>query len=126
MEVKLLDSWKRQILLSGECCNIPIYANAAKSTCKGCDKEVALRLNPRILGQVIDESAAISSGKLLFSDKAWRDLLGRNAEDLLKLGFEEMKYLSERLLFCRVTVMFGWSGGECKAGGRICVLGVSA
>lgn len=124
MEVKLLECWKRHMLLGGECCNMPVYANAITAKCRGCDKEVQLRLNPRLLGQVVDESAAIGSGKLLFSDQAWRDLLGRNAEDLLKMGYEEMKYLSDRLLFCRITVMFGWTGDESKAGGRICVLGI--
>lgn len=114
------------MLLSGECCNMPIYANVMTMKCKGCDKDVALRLSPRILGQVIDETAAIASGKLLFSDRAWRELLGRGPEDLLKLGAEQMKYLSDRLLFCRITVMFGWAGDETKAGGRICVLGVSS
>ena len=126
MEVKLLDCRKWHMLLSNECCNMPIYANATTATCKGCDKEVLLRLNPRILGQVIDETAAISSGKLLFSDTAWHDLLGRGPEDLLKLGSEELKHLSDRLLFCRITVMFGWTGAESKAGGRICVMGVRA
>lgn len=126
MEVKLLDCWKRHMLLSSDCCNIPIYANTTTATCKGCDKEVTLRLNPRILGQVIDETACISSGKLLFSDRAWRDLLGRGPEDLLKLRYEELKHLSDRLLFCRVILMFGWTGDETKAGGRICVMGVRA
>ena len=63
------------MLFSGECCNIAAYANAASTTCKGCDGNVALRLNPRILGQIIDETAAILSGKMLFSNKAWEDLL---------------------------------------------------
>lgn len=124
MELKLLDCWKRQMLLSGECCTMAIYANATTATCKGCDKEVLLRLNPRILSQVIDETTVISTGKLLFSDKAWQDLLGRGAGDLLELGSEEMKYLSDHLLFCRITLMFGWTGDESKAGGRICVMGV--
>jgi hypothetical protein len=126
MEVKLLDCFKRGMLLSGECCNIAAYANAVTTTCKGCDKEMPLRLNPRILGQVIDETAAVGSGKLLFSDRAWKDLLGRDVEGLLKLGQEGIKYLSDRLLFCRVSLMFGWTGDETKAGGRVCVLGVSS
>ena len=87
---------------------------------------MALRLNPRVLGQVIDETAAIGGGKLLFSDRAWKDLLGRDAGDLLKLGQEGIKYLADRLLFCRVSLMFGWTGDETKAGGRVCVLGVSS
>ena len=126
MELKLLDCFKRGMLLSGECCNMAAYANALTTTCKGCDKEITLRLSPRILGQVIDETASISSGKLLFSDRAWKDLLGRDAADLLKLGQEGMKYLSDRLLFCRISLMFGWTGDETKAGGRICVMGVSS
>ena len=125
MEVKLLECLRRQMLLSGDCCNMPAYANALTTKCKSCDGDVALRLNPRILGQVIDESANISSGKLLFRDEAWRELLGRGPEELLRMGQEQMKYLSDRLLFCRITMMFGWSGNE-KAGGRICVLGVSS
>lgn len=112
------------MLLSGECCSLPIYANALTATCKGCEKSVSLRLSPRILGQVIDETAALAGGKMLFSDQAWHDLLGRGAEYLLKMGYEEMKYLSDRLLFCRVTVLFGWTGDETVAGGRVCVLGV--
>lgn len=124
MEVKLLECWKRRMLCCGECCNMAAYANALTTTCRGCDKDVPLRLNPRILGQVIDETAAIGPGKLLFSDRAWKDLLGRGVEDMLKIRDEGIKYLSDRLLFCRVTLLFGWTGDEAKAGGRICVLGV--
>ncbi|KAF2173008.1 hypothetical protein M409DRAFT_62645 [Zasmidium cellare ATCC 36951] len=124
METKLLDLWRRNMLLSNECCNIPIYANALTVQCKGCDQEVQLRLNPKILGQVIDETGSISAGKMLFSDQAWRNLLGRGPNDLLQLGYEEIKYLADRLLFCRVSLMFGWTGDERKAGGRVCVLGV--
>lgn len=126
MEVKLLDCFKRNVLLSGECCNIAAYANALTTKCKRCDKEITLRLNPYILGEVIDETASISSGKLLLSDRAWKQLLSRNAANLLKLGQESMKYLSDRLLFCRISLMFGWTGDETKAGGRICVMGVSS
>lgn len=92
--------------------------------CRGCDREVELRLSPRILGQLIDETAAIATGKLLLSDEAWRDLLGRGPEDILKLSYDEVKYLSDRLLFSRITVLFGWTGDESKAGGRICIFGV--
>jgi len=41
-------------------------------------------------------------------------------------GYEETKYLADRLLFCRLTLLFGWTGDESKAGGRICVMGVKA
>lgn len=124
METKLLDLWRRNMLLSNECCNTPIYSNALTVQCKGCDQNVQLRLNPKILGQVIDETGVIAAGKMLFSDQAWRELLGRGPDDLLQLGYDEIKYLSDRLLFCRVSVIFGWTGDESKAGGRVCVLGV--
>lgn len=125
-EIKLYDNWRRQMLFSGECCNMPTYANALTIQCKGCDKDVPLRLNPRIIAQVMDETACVETGKLLFSDRAWQDLFGRRPEDLLKLGHEAMKYLSDRLLFCRVTLLFGWTADESQAGGRICVLGVQS
>ena len=38
------------------------------------------------LGQVLDETAAVAPGKLLLSTKAWRELLGHSAEDLINLG----------------------------------------
>jgi hypothetical protein len=124
LEMKLLECWRRNMLMSGECCSIALHANAMSAVCKGCDRKVDLRLSPRILGQVIDETAAIATGKLLFCDDAWRDLLGRGPEDLLRLGHDEIKYLSDRLLLSRVTLVFGWTGDESKAGGRICVFGV--
>ncbi len=124
MDTKLVDCWKRQMLLSGDCCNMAIYANALIATCKGCEINVKLRLNPRILGQVIDETASISTGKLLLSDQAWRDMLGRGVDELLQMGHEQLKTLSDRMLFCRVTLIFGWTGDDGKAGGRICVMGV--
>lgn len=44
----------------------------------------------------------------------------------IKAGHEETKELADRLLFCRVTLLFGWTGNEAIAGGRICVMGVMA
>jgi hypothetical protein len=49
MEVRLLENWKRGMLMCGECCSMSVYANAHEGTCKGCDKQVELRLNPRIV-----------------------------------------------------------------------------
>lgn len=125
-EFKLLEYWKRQMLLSGECCSIPIYANSLSGICKGCDAKVSLRINARIIGQVMDETAAISCGKLLLSPEAWHDLLGRGPEDLLRLTHDEVKYLADRVLFTRVTMLFGWTGDETKAGGRVCVMGIES
>lgn len=125
-EVRLLEHWKRRTLCSGECCNLALYANARSVECRGCGKAVALRLNPRILGLVVDETGAVGSAKLLFSDRAWKDLLGRDAEALCGMQGHEVQYLADRMLFCRITLLFGWTGEEAKAGGRICVLGVQA
>ena len=90
------------MLFAGECCTIAAYANATSVLCKQCDDMVALRLNSRVLGQVMDETGCVSGGKLLLSDDAWVDLLGRPPSDLLKLSGEGVKYLAERLLFVRV------------------------
>ncbi|KAI7483291.1 hypothetical protein KC357_g3403 [Hortaea werneckii] len=125
-EMKILEVWKRQMLFSGECCSAPIYANAIAAQCNSCEEFVQLRLNPQVIGQVMDETACVGAGKLLFSDQAWQDLFGRRPEDLLRLSSEEMKFLSDRLLFCRITLLFGWTGDESRAGGRICVLGVQS
>jgi len=122
-ELKLVDCWKRQMLLCNECCDSRIYANATSVTCKSCEKSVSLRFNPCILAQVIDESAAISGGALLLSNEAWNDLLGQQPDALLNLTLDQIKGIEDRLLFARITLMFGWTGDESKAGGRICVLG---
>ncbi|KAM3418267.1 hypothetical protein BST61_g4268 [Cercospora zeina] len=126
-DFQLVDYWKRHMLFSGECCSIPVYANALVMRCKGCEAVVPLRLNARIVGQVVDESGAVGCGKLVFSDEAWEGLLlGRRAEDVLRMDVEEVEDLHQSILFARVTVLFGWSGDETVAGGRICVLAVEA
>lgn len=51
MEVKLLENRKRGMLMCGECCSMHVFANALSGTCKGCDKRVELRLNPKIVGR---------------------------------------------------------------------------
>ncbi|GAB7323825.1 hypothetical protein MBLNU13_g07267t3 [Cladosporium sp. NU13] len=126
MEVRLLENWKRGMLMCGECCFMSIYANALEATCKGCDKKVELRPNPRILGQVIDETASVASGRLLLSAKAWHELLGHPAEEILRFSQEKLAYIAGHLLFSRLILQFGWTGDESKAGGRVCVMGVMA
>lgn len=41
--------YKRNMLLSAECCGIALFANAVTTTCKQCEKDVDLRINPRIV-----------------------------------------------------------------------------
>lgn len=69
----------------------------------------------------MDESGAITSGKLIWSDEAWEQLLGRNAEGLAGSSVRLLKYLENRLLFLKFAVMFGWSEDV----GKLCILRVT-
>ncbi len=74
------------------------------------------------VGILIDETGAITSGKLVWSDEAWEQLLGRNAEGLAAASSSAqlLRYLENRLLFLRLALLFGWSGDV----GKIVVLRV--
>ncbi|KAB8346291.1 hypothetical protein FH972_023335 [Carpinus fangiana] len=63
---------QRRQLLSGQCarCNLPLLTNYVDTVCKQCNAEVSLRLNPRIIGLVVDESGSIKEGRLLLTDAA--------------------------------------------------------
>ncbi|KAL9635718.1 MAG: hypothetical protein Q9164_003284 [Protoblastenia rupestris] len=91
------------------CCGVPIFANAIATKCKHCENDVPLRINPRLIGLLVDESGSITSGKLVWSDEAWWQLLGRTTEELAGSDAILLKYLEQRLLFLRLAVMFGWS-----------------
>lgn len=82
---------------------------------------MVLRINPRLVGLLIDETGAITSGKLVWSDDAWEQLLGRNAEGLAGASLTLLKYLENRLLFLKLAVMFGWSEDV----GKLCILRVT-
>ena len=69
----------------------------------------------------MDESGAITSGKLIWSDEAWEQLLGRNAEGLAGSSVRLLKYLEHRLLFLKLAAMFGWSEDV----GKLCILRVT-
>lgn len=69
----------------------------------------------------MDESGAITSGKLIWSDDAWEQLLGRNAEGLAGSSLKLLKYLENRLLFLKLAVMFGWSEDV----GKLCIMRVT-
>lgn len=90
-------------------CGIPVFANTITATCKQCSNSVSLRINPRLIGILIDESGSVARGGLVWSDTAWGELLGRTAEDLVQASKELLAYLEHRLLFLRVTLLFGWS-----------------
>jgi hypothetical protein len=48
-DLHLLTPFKRNMLMSNECCGIPVFANKTERRCKQCDKIVPLRINPRIV-----------------------------------------------------------------------------
>jgi len=133
-ELNIVTPFKRNMLMSNECCGIPIFANSTQVICKQCEKLVELRINPRIvshslssstsvptithssssltnsrplqLGPLLDETGQISSGKLILSDAAWTQLLGRSPEQLVDTRLEVLRYLEQRLLFLRISMGF--------------------
>jgi hypothetical protein len=48
-ELNIVTPFKRNMLMSNECCGIPIFANAVRTQCKQCENTVDLRINPRIV-----------------------------------------------------------------------------
>jgi len=48
-ELHIVTNYKRNMLMSTECCGIAIFANSTRETCKQCNKETDLRINPRIV-----------------------------------------------------------------------------
>ncbi|RII04925.1 hypothetical protein CUC08_Gglean011178 [Alternaria sp. MG1] len=105
-ELNIVTTFRRNMLMSNECCGIPIFANNIEIKCKQCGRMVKLRINPRILGALLDETGQISSGKLILSDAAWSQLLGRTSEQLLHTPIDVLRYLEERVLFLRITMGF--------------------
>ena len=78
--------------------------------------------NYQKLGPIIDETGQISSGKLILSDAAWEQLLGRTVEQLVATGLDVLRYLEQRLLLLRVTMGFAM---DLEDGvGRLAVWGV--
>ncbi|KAF2466043.1 uncharacterized protein BDR25DRAFT_336616 [Lindgomyces ingoldianus] len=122
-ELNIVTYYRRNMLMCTECCGIPLYANSVTGKCKQCERSVGLRVNPRILGPIIDETGQITSGKLVFSDLAWEQLLGRTADQLVGTDVEVLKYLEQRMLFLRVSLGFGWCV-EVGDVGRLCIWGV--
>lgn len=76
------------------------------------------------LGPVIDETGATSTGSLIFTPEAWEQLLGRSSEDLVKTSVEVLRYLEQRMLFLRVTLLFAWAAEGDDGVGRIGIWGV--
>lgn len=48
-ELHILTNYKRSMLMGNECCGLPVYANAVTAKCRQCEKQVPLRINPKIV-----------------------------------------------------------------------------
>lgn len=116
---------RRHMLLCGMHCTVPHYANAPSTRCRQCDAEITLRLNPRILGQVVDETGVVAAGKLVLSDEAWEQLLGRTKEEVCAMRGEELRALEQRMLYMRVSLGVAWWADEEDVGvGRLWIWAV--
>lgn len=103
-------------------CGVPIYANKLEIPCNNCSKPLKLYLNPRIIGTLLDETGCIAPGKLLWSERAWKQLLGRTAKEVTEMTNEDIRWLEQRMMFMRMHLVFGWE----ESVGRLAVLGMRA
>jgi hypothetical protein len=103
-------------------CGIPAYANELMVPCPNCSKPLTLLLNPKIIGTLLDETGGIAPGKLLWSDRAWEQLLGRTVAEVAKMTTDEARWLEQRMLFLRMHLVVGWE----ESVGRLAVLGMRA
>lgn len=142
--INLTSLISRKRLFSMPCCSMPIYSNTPHGICGQCDAIVALRINPDVVGGMADETGgfALSSSSssptqsrtsgssrakhspLLWSDTAWRQLLGREAGELAEIVREDVsgrqkrengnvvRYLERRLEWMRVVLVVGWMEGR--------------
>ncbi len=56
-ELHIVINYKRNMLMSTECCGLPVFANTVSARCRQCDKETSLRINPRIVRQTTPNPA---------------------------------------------------------------------
>ena len=145
-ELNLVSLFTKGQVFSIECCWMPIYGKTTRGTCRQCGSERELRINPNVVGEIADETGAIYSSsqqnsagnassphgsqssrrrsKILWSDEAWTNLLGRTpSEFALWLGQGQvglLQALEHRLEYMRVVMMIGWTGEY--GGGRLAVL----
>lgn len=125
-------------------CGVPLFANTMVARCKQCEEMVELRVNPQMVrqrisqcqsthpstvphlltggqvGLLVDETGCISSGKVILSDQAWSQLMGRDVHEMVS-SRAYMKAFERRVQHSRVTMIFYWS----VAVGRFVILQVS-
>ncbi|KAK4194167.1 hypothetical protein QBC40DRAFT_260290 [Triangularia verruculosa] len=76
--VSIMEICRKRQLCCFECCNLPLYSHNATATCKNCLETHELSLNPKIIGPLTDETGSVVAGKLVWSNKAWTELLFGN------------------------------------------------
>lgn len=59
--------------------------------------------------KLVDESGCLASGKLVLSDLAWTQLLGRDKEELIRSEVGILRSVEQRMLYVRVTIRFWWT-----------------
>jgi hypothetical protein len=124
-EVNLSLLHRRDMLLCATHCGIPIYGNTPCAVCKRCSSETDLRINPKVLGPVVDETGCSQGGKLYLSDEAWQELLGVRREALCQMTSEELRSVEQRMLWLRVHMGIAWWAEEMDVGvGRVWVWAV--
>jgi hypothetical protein len=69
---------------------------------------------------ILDETGCVAPGKLLWSARAWEQLLGRPVAELAAMSIEDIRWLEQRLSFLRMHMVFGWDENI----GRLAVLGM--
>jgi hypothetical protein len=74
----------------------------------------------------VDETGCTATGKLILSDRAWTQLLGGPVSELALADTDLLKYMEQRLLFHRVTLLFGWASEQGENGmGRLYIWEIS-
>lgn len=122
LELSLVLHYRRNMLLCSTCCGVPVYSNTPTTPCRNCDKPLSLFINPKIIGTLVDETGCIAPGKLLWSERAWEQLLGRSKAEMCEMKGEEIRWLEQRMAFMRMHLVVGWEEGV----GRLAVLGMRA
>lgn len=107
-------------LLPTSSCGIPLYANLSHVPCPHCGTYLTLALNPALLTTLLDETGSLAPSSLLWTPRAWAQLLGRGVDDLLALDVRDTRWLEQRIVGLRFSFFVGWE----EAVGKLCVLGV--
>lgn len=113
---------RRNMLFCETHCGVPMFGNTLTASCKQCSTLVTLRINPKCLGPVIDETGSSQAGKLYLSADAWQQLLGKTRQELCAMSVDDLRILEQRMLFTRVNMGVAWYAEEVDVGvGRLWV-----